>query len=121
MEQAEVEPRLELLGPLGPERVRSLDDARGEAAEARQRGVRPHALGIATDHGGPRVDRRGEVGIGFLAGLAVGSPQLAEAQDRPLAQGLRELPCHTGLGEPAPQVVLVERRRAVVAHRARQE
>ena len=121
MEQADVEPRLELLGPLGPERVRSLDDARGEAAEARQRGVRPHALGIATDHGGARVDRGGQVRIGFLAGLAVGSPQLAEAQERPLAHGLRELPRHAGLGEPAAQVILVERRGAVVTHGAGQE
>src|SRR5256885_10013220 len=60
MEQANVEAGLELLGPFGPERVCAFDDARGEAAEARQRGVGPHALGVTTDHGRPRVNRSEE-------------------------------------------------------------
>src|SRR5438445_10830202 len=106
MEQADVEAGLELLGPFGPERVCAFDDARGEAAEARQRGVGPHALGVTTDHGGPRVNRRGEVWIGFLAGHAVRSAMLADDQYRPLDQRLLELHCLPGFGIHVPWVAL---------------
>ena len=120
-EQAQVKAGFELFGPLGPEGVRPLDDARGETAEPRLDGVGPHALGIPTDRGNAGEYRGHEVGIGFLTRLAVRGPQLAVAQDRPLTDFLRELPRYAALREPAAEVVLVERRGAVVPHRGGHE
>src|SRR5882724_879804 len=99
-EQADVEPGLEFLGALGTERVGALDRPLHQATKSRLRRRFASALRDA-GHDRVREEVRGrEIGLRFLPRLAVGDPQLAERQPRPLTRHLRERPGQASLGEP---------------------